>query len=107
MILKFTGSLRHFGSKVKLGRTSSNPSLEEYWPNVEGLAHGQVVTDELMPEGTFFDCATVHILCINTLRLFAPTKLAEWPEMQQRAQKKCFWQGLAKPALGALGAKFG
>src|SRR5919201_1266364 len=27
---------RHFGRKVKLARTSSSPSLEEYWPNVEG-----------------------------------------------------------------------
>ncbi len=58
---------RHFGRKVKLARTSSNPSLEEYWPNVEGMAHREVVTDELMPEGTFFDCAAVHILCTNTL----------------------------------------
>ncbi|MFY9583683.1 MAG: MOSC N-terminal beta barrel domain-containing protein [Candidatus Acidiferrales bacterium] len=58
---------RHFGRNVKLARTSSHPSLEEYWPNVEGLAHREVVTDEPMPEGTFFDCATVHILCTNTL----------------------------------------
>lgn len=58
---------RHFGRKVKLARTSSNPSLEEYWPNVEGLAHRDVITDEQMPEGTFFDCATVHILCTDTL----------------------------------------
>ncbi len=58
---------RHFGRKVKLGKASSNPSLEEYWPNVEGLAHREVVTDEPMLEGTFFDCATVHILCTSTL----------------------------------------
>src|SRR2546425_8632865 len=58
---------RHFGRKVKLARASSNPSLEEYWPNVEGLAHREVITDEPMPEDTFFDCATIHILCTNTL----------------------------------------
>jgi hypothetical protein len=37
------------------------------WPNVQGRAQREVVTDEPMPEGTFIDCATVHILCINTV----------------------------------------
>jgi uncharacterized protein len=57
----------HFGRQVKLARTSSSPALEEYWPNIEGLAHRETVTDEAMPEGTFFDCAVVHVLCSGTL----------------------------------------
>lgn len=44
------------------------PKLEEYWPkDVEGLAHSGIVTDEAMPESTFFDLAPVHILTTATL----------------------------------------
>jgi hypothetical protein len=43
------------------------PSLEEYWPDIEGLAHREAVTDEAMPPGTFFDFATVHVLTTGTL----------------------------------------
>lgn len=43
------------------------PSLEEYWPDMEGLDHRDVVTDEAMPEETFFDAATVHVLTTATL----------------------------------------
>ena len=43
------------------------PSLEEYWPDIEGLAHQEVVTDEAMPPGTFFDSAVVHVLTMATL----------------------------------------
>jgi uncharacterized protein YcbX len=41
--------------------------LEEYWPEVEGLAQQDVVTDESMPPETFFDLATVHLLTTSTL----------------------------------------
>ena len=58
---------RHFGRKVMLARPGSSPSLEEYWPNIEGLAHREIVTDERMPEGTFYDCAVVHILSTSTV----------------------------------------
>lgn len=45
------------------------PKLEEYWPeDVEGLAHSGVVTDEVMPESTFFDFAPIHILTTATLQ---------------------------------------
>jgi hypothetical protein len=57
------------------------------------------------------ECGAVTVLYWNKrplrqreLQLFAPPKLPEWPETQQRAQKKRFRQGLAKPALRA---KFG
>jgi uncharacterized protein YcbX len=41
--------------------------LEEYWPDMDGLAHRDHVTDEAMPAGTFFDLAVLHILTTSTL----------------------------------------
>jgi uncharacterized protein YcbX len=43
------------------------PSLEEYWPDIEGLAHKETVTDEPLPEGTFFDLAPIHVLTTATI----------------------------------------
>lgn len=45
----------------------SQPELEEYWPNIEGLAHNDLVTDEAMPQGTFFDLSVLLILTTATL----------------------------------------
>lgn len=45
----------------------SAPVLEEYWPPIEGLDHHDIVTDEAMPEGTFFDAATAHLLTTSTI----------------------------------------
>jgi uncharacterized protein len=60
-----------------LGRTVTlNPAgrghagsvnAEEYWPDMEGLDHRDTVTDFTLPEGTFFDCAVVHVLTTATL----------------------------------------
>lgn len=56
------------GWEVKLERSApATPSLEEYWPDIEGLAHRETITDEAMPAGTFFDCAVVHVLTTATL----------------------------------------
>lgn len=59
---------------AKLGRsvtllTTPPPQaqLEEYWPDMEELANRDVVTDEAMPEGTFFDLAILHVLTTSTL----------------------------------------
>jgi uncharacterized protein YcbX len=41
--------------------------LEEYWPDIDGLARRDVVTDETMPAETFFDCAAIHFLTTATL----------------------------------------
>jgi uncharacterized protein YcbX len=41
--------------------------LEEYWPDMEELANRDVVTDEAMPQGTFFDLAVLHVLTTATL----------------------------------------
>jgi uncharacterized protein len=40
---------------------------EEYWPDMDGLDHRDAVTDFELPQGTFFDCATVHLLTTATL----------------------------------------
>jgi uncharacterized protein YcbX len=40
---------------------------EEYWPDIEGRDHRNTVTDFALPEGTFFDSATVHLLTTATL----------------------------------------
>lgn len=56
------------GREVKLETAApSKPSLEEYWPTVEGLPHQDTVTDEATLSNTFFDLATVHILTTATL----------------------------------------
>jgi uncharacterized protein len=44
-----------------------NPQLEEYWPDMEELANRDVVTDEAMPQGMFFDLAVLHVLTTGTL----------------------------------------
>jgi uncharacterized protein YcbX len=42
-------------------------ALEEYWPDIEGLAHREKVTEEPLPTRTFFDLAVLHILTTATL----------------------------------------
>jgi uncharacterized protein YcbX len=42
-------------------------TAEEYWPDMEGLDYRDTVTDFSLPEGTFFDCAAVHLLTTATL----------------------------------------
>ena len=68
-----------FNREVMLETTApETPSLEEYWPDIDGLANRETVTDEsiaLAAPGTFFDCAAVHILTtatIDRLREFYP-----------------------------------
>jgi hypothetical protein len=57
---------------MTLAKTApGSPALEEYWPDVEGLAHRETVTDESIalssPKGSFFDYAVVHVITTNTL----------------------------------------
>lgn len=50
-------------------------TLEEYWPDIDGLARRDVVTNEALPAETFFDCASIHFLTtatLNSLRGFYP-----------------------------------
>jgi uncharacterized protein YcbX len=54
--------------EVTLGAAQREPvNAEEYWPDMEGLDHRDTVTDFTLPEGTFFDCAMVHLLTTATL----------------------------------------
>lgn len=56
------------GREVRLEKNApEEPSLEEYWPDIEGLALRETVTDESMPAGTFFDLAMVHLLTTATI----------------------------------------
>jgi uncharacterized protein len=59
---------RAVGSSVALhSQPPASPKLEEYWPDVENLAHRETVTEEAMPPNSFFDGAVVHILTTSTL----------------------------------------
>jgi uncharacterized protein YcbX len=64
------------GREVRIIPASlKEPTYEEYWPDVDGLAQREKVTDELMPSQTFFDIAVIHILTtssINRLRELYP-----------------------------------
>jgi uncharacterized protein len=56
------------GRQVRLMRADlEKPSYEEYWPNIEGLAQRETVTDENMPPRTFFDISVIHILTSSTI----------------------------------------
>ena len=52
------------------GHQEAAGRAEEYWPDMEGLDHRDTVTDFPLPEGTFFDCAVVHLLTTATLDRF-------------------------------------
>src|SRR2546423_10855070 len=43
------------------------PTLEEDWPDIEGLVHRETVTDEGIPQGNFFDLGVLHILTTATI----------------------------------------
>lgn len=59
---------RVLGRDVTLNTPApKTPSLEEYWPDMEGLAHRDTVTDEPMPPETFFDLAVIHVLTTATI----------------------------------------
>jgi MOSC domain-containing protein len=40
---------------------------EEYWPDMAGLEHRDIVTDFEMPAGTLFDTAVVRLLTTSTI----------------------------------------
>jgi uncharacterized protein YcbX len=79
--------------------------LEEYWPDMEELPNRNIVTDESLPSGTFFDCATVHLLTTSTLdalralhpqgrfepRRFRPNLIVSTPDIEGFAENE--WIG--------------
>jgi uncharacterized protein YcbX len=50
-----------------LAGAPASGTLEEYWPDIEGLARREVVTDEPLPAETFFDLGMIHLLTTGTL----------------------------------------
>lgn len=55
------------GRRVALSaHPPAQPVLQQFWPDREGTA-GEAITDEAMPQGTFFDLALVNILLTTTL----------------------------------------
>jgi hypothetical protein len=51
-----------------LGKSAAPAATAEaYWPDMDDLEHRDTVTDFGLPEGTFFDCASVHVLTTNTI----------------------------------------
>jgi len=46
---------------------SATGKADEYWAELEGLEYRDTVTDFSLPEGTFFDSASVHLLTTGTL----------------------------------------
>jgi uncharacterized protein YcbX len=53
--------------KLSVSPDAHTAMAEEYWPDIEGLDRRDTVTDFGLPEGTFFDCAFVHLLTTSTL----------------------------------------
>jgi MOSC domain-containing protein len=47
--------------------TRGDVKSEQYWPDMEGFDYRDTVTEFTLPEGTFFDCAMVHLLTTATL----------------------------------------
>ncbi|MEV2273165.1 MOSC domain-containing protein [Nonomuraea africana] len=60
---------RALGRKVTLASAESSRErqAEEYWPDIDGLDYRETVTDFDLPDGTFFDCAVIHVLATATL----------------------------------------
>ena len=76
------GQVAAVQSSVPEGWTAK---AEEYWPDIEGLDHRDTVTDFPLPAGTFFDCATVHLVTTATLdrlRDFYPEGRFEVPRFR-------------------------
>jgi uncharacterized protein YcbX len=63
---------RFLEREVTLVETApDSPALEEYWPDIDGLAHRETITEEAIalsaPKGSFFDYAVAHVITTNTL----------------------------------------
>ena len=57
-----------FGREVRFAAAAlEKASFEEYWPDMEGLAYRETVTDEAMPPNSFFDFGIVHLVTTSTL----------------------------------------
>ncbi|MGC1527242.1 MAG: MOSC domain-containing protein [Phormidesmis sp.] len=50
-----------------LSSVPKKPSLDQYWPDVEGREYRDKMVELLMPEGTFFDSCPIHAITVATL----------------------------------------
>ena len=50
------------------GPTGRAATSEGYWPDIEGIANPDAVTEFELREGTFFDSGIIHLLTMATLR---------------------------------------
>jgi uncharacterized protein YcbX len=73
------------GRPVRLARPAAAATAEGYWPDHDWLAQRDEVFDFPLPSGTFFDCATVHLVTTATLdrlRALSPTSRFEVPRFR-------------------------
>lgn len=59
-----------FNENIKLTKKIPDEiSLKEYWPDdvKQRERDGKQVTNEFMPDGTFFDLATIHIITLSSI----------------------------------------
>jgi len=78
------GGENSFGLVLSCALSAQTP-VEEYWPDMEGLEHREAVTDFGLPEGTFFDCALVHLPTATLDRL---RELYPWKQRLRRQLQK-------------------
>ncbi len=50
-----------------LSASPEAPSLDQYWPDIEGALNREVITQLFMPAGTFFDSCPIHAITTATL----------------------------------------
>jgi hypothetical protein len=56
------------GRDVKLlSVIPESPSLDQYWPDIEGALNRETITQLFMPSGTFFDSCPIHAITTSTL----------------------------------------
>ena len=56
------------GREVKLiSAVPDEPSLDQYWPDIEGALNRDKITQLFMPSGTFFDSCPIHAITTTTL----------------------------------------
>ena len=62
--------------------------LEEYWPDIDGLAHRETITDETislgLPSGTFFDFAAIHLRGVHSFHDLDPISKLRFSAFQNR-----------------------
>ncbi len=50
-----------------LSSVPESPSLDQYWPDIEGALNRETITQLFMPSGTFFDSCQIHGITTATL----------------------------------------